>query len=237
MAVLEKRKRVLADDPPTLEAEADLEGVMAQEQDGKTPKAAAARSTGGLGSTSRIGRKNAPTEPPSSPLGDGLGMMGDGSAVRALLGDSDEEDEEANRNGAPGSPSIRRKMGSKDSDRPLGPKRARQELTASRSEASTAPRSSPAPPSSSTAPLPPMRGSALDFSSPPATPLAVRQRNGSNKIKADATSTSHDIEATPTNGGLITQRKRPTATHYDVVCLIRRKVLFSKRPEPVVHRS
>lgn len=30
-------------------------------------------------------------------------------------------------------------------------------------------------------------------------------------------------------------RKRQTSTYYDVVCIVRKKVLFSKRPEPVVH--
>lgn len=71
--------------------------------------------------------------------------------------------------------------------------------------------------SSSPMPRAPTRGSELDFSSPLSTskraaPFAVEE-------KEDEQDWVH---------------KKNTSTYFEVVCIIRNKILFSKRPEPVV---
>jgi hypothetical protein len=70
-------------------------------------------------------------------------------------------------------------------------------------------------PSSSPMPRAPLRGSELDFSSPmPAS-------------KQHATSVDED-------DGQDWMHKKNTSTYFEVVCIIRKKILFTKRPEPVV---
>ncbi len=95
------------------------------------------------------------------------------------------------------------------SDRPFAP-------------SSIAPRSSPPPPSSPTA-------------------AAAQQQRGS-KRKASATGAEdwnagdEEVEAEAEEGGAQKGKVRidPTATYYEVVSIIRKKIVFSKRPEPIV---
>ncbi|CAO1632259.1 unnamed protein product [Parajaminaea phylloscopi] len=84
-------------------------------------------------------------------------------------------------------------------------------------------------PSSSPPPPPPVLGSAVDYSSPPATP----SKTASARAEADAGDTTPRAKlGQPVPLG---ERAQVTSTYYDVVCVIRQKILFSKRPEPVVH--
>ncbi|PWN28140.1 hypothetical protein BDZ90DRAFT_163504 [Jaminaea rosea] len=109
----------------------------------------------------------------------------------------------------------------------------------------TDPRSSPPLRSSSPAPVPaPLHlGSSIDYSSPPATPQRAapeHRANDDDEDEGDRTITAPPTASVP-NGNKAAdltsraRRTRQTATYYDVVCIIRKKVLFSKRPEPLVH--
>ncbi|MCO5602884.1 hypothetical protein L7F22_057023 [Adiantum nelumboides] len=71
--------------------------------------------------------------------------------------------------------------------------------------------------SSSPMPPPPMRGSELDFSSPTSSPVR----------RALPTQMGKGEEGDPA-------KSRTTKTYFEVVCVIRKKILFTKRPEPVV---
>lgn len=100
--------------------------------------------------------------------------------------------------------------------------------------------------SSSPMPAPHMRGSEIDYSSP--VPASKRRRTIGERtvqVTSDADGIPHDV-----NGELIEDGaeageregieeadwlyKRETSTYFEVVCIIRKKLLFSKRPEPVV---
>ncbi|PWN20608.1 hypothetical protein BCV69DRAFT_282821 [Microstroma glucosiphilum] len=113
--------------------------------------------------------------------------------------------------------------------------------------------SSPQPPSSP--PLPASRARAARVGMGMSSPLQERvgpndQEEGEREGEADGrtpttkskskTAIQATGEETPTQRGKQSAipggaRKRQTSTYYDVVCIVRKKVLFSKRPEPVVH--
>lgn len=72
-------------------------------------------------------------------------------------------------------------------------------------------------PSSSPMPRAPLRGSELDFSSPmPAKRSATFAASREQQEDQDW------------------MHKKSTSTYFEVVCIIRKKILFTKRPEPVV---
>ncbi|PWN93089.1 hypothetical protein FA10DRAFT_263790 [Acaromyces ingoldii] len=72
--------------------------------------------------------------------------------------------------------------------------------------------------SSSPMPPPPMRGSELDFSSPTTSPARRALPTHTDKEEEEGDSA----------------KSRTTKTYFEVVCVIRKKILFTKRPEPVV---
>lgn len=89
------------------------------------------------------------------------------------------------------------------------------------------------PASSSPPPPPPVLGSALDYSSPPPNTShkhTTDEDDNDTTPKAKRPAAGAGAEAPP-----LGVRKEVTSTYYDVVCIIRQKLLFSKRPEPVVH--
>ncbi|UZJ54695.1 hypothetical protein CBS101457_004015 [Exobasidium rhododendri] len=89
--------------------------------------------------------------------------------------------------------------------------------------------------SSSPAPKVPLRGSELDFSSPIARsrtapsflPRRAEEDEEGERQAINEVDNDEDAE-------LDWLHKRDTTTTFDVVCLIRKKILFTKRPEPVV---
>lgn len=123
--------------------------------------------------------------------------------MRALADSSSDDDEDEDGAGIlQASPSLQRGKKRSPSRKQHTPTKSRRTRTNNTTT------HSPPFPSSSPGPPPPMRGSAIDFSSPPP-----------------------DGETTKDT------RQRRTQVSYDVICIIRKKVLFSKRPEPVVHRA
>jgi len=85
---------------------------------------------------------------------------------------------------------------------------------------------------SSPMPLPAKCGEALDFSSPQsARRPSHRNRNHSNLGAETGNEDGMEDEAE----GIRDERSlKPTSTSYDMICIIRKKILFDKRPEPVV---
>lgn len=79
---------------------------------------------------------------------------------------------------------------------------------------------------------PPMRGSELDFSSPPSSPATQR----ASAVRARESSELHNTEALEHKRAddIASAGKADTKTYFEVVCVIRKKILFTKRPEPVV---
>lgn len=138
--------------------------------------------------------------PPSSPTSATTPPSSHKVSMKALA-DSDDDTDTA----GDVSPSVRagkkkRAVGDAETTHATPTKRPRVDTSS--------PSPSPSPSASPSSPLAPMRGSAIDFSSPP-----------------------------PRETGMTsTTRTTRTQVSYDVVCVIRKKVLFSKRPEPVVHR-
>lgn len=187
-----------------------------------------------------------------------------GAAALLDASSSDEEEVEdvetwskrQGRGGLPeaASPTANRKRGAGRAESPSSLSRPSKKLNVNRDRASRQ-TSSPSPPccrppqrlpslSCSSSPPPPVLGSALDYSSPPRTSSAPsRQRNRA------VTATTNDGETDDgratakeklaSNGGAtvlpLDERTQVTSTYYDVVCIVRHRILFSKRPEPVVH--
>lgn len=193
---------------------------------------------------------------PSSPAGPADSMDTRKRGGLDVFADSEDEEEEGDPTA---SPSILRK-------RKAGQQRERDnvDLKASgkrpREDAAQVAvkehfRSSPPVASSSPMPAAPLPGSAADYSSPPATPLAARSQArrggkdlsegpGESENEADQTTPTgksalkqrgEDIIETPTT--MLGKRSKETSTYYDVVCVVRKKILFNKRPEPVVHAA
>lgn len=90
-----------------------------------------------------------------------------------------------------------------------------------------------APPESSSPLLPPpCRGSELDYSSPIPASKKRRVDDGWKQVPPNGSEVgSEDNDADDAEEWMY---KRETAVYFDVVCIIRKKILFSKRPEPVV---
>lgn len=86
------------------------------------------------------------------------------------------------------------------------------------------------PPSSSPIPMKRVQGSEVDYSSP--LPASKRRATESSLEK------NHDSPQQETEANVDEDEwlygKGQTATYMEVVCIIRKKILFSKRPEPVV---
>ena len=112
-----------------------------------------------------------------------------------------------------------------DDEGPASPsmarKRARKDVLLTPHKVSRTDRTATIAASSSPLPRPPMRGSELDFSSPLPKPRAV---------PLDVGPAADGDEA----GQQDWLHRQSTSTYFEVVCIIRKKILFSKRPEPVV---
>jgi hypothetical protein len=122
--------------------------------------------------------------------------------------DRDEEDEGGEQLGEPASPSMSRKRARGE----VG-KITHQTPIKALNRAVMVPSSSPMPRA-------PLRGSELDFSSP----IPARST-------ASAASREQQVEY---DDGQDWMHKKSTSTYFEVVCIIRKKMLFTKRPEPVV---
>lgn len=86
---------------------------------------------------------------------------------------------------------------------------------------------------SSPMPLPLKRGEALDFSSP----QSVRKNPSASSHKRQDMTKGYgqEEEDNEEEGGIRDEISlRPTSTSYDMICIITKKILFDKRPEPVV---
>lgn len=112
-----------------------------------------------------------------------------------------------------------------DDEGPASPsmarKRARKDVLLTPHKVARADKAATIAASSSPLPRPPMRGSELDFSSPLPKPRAV---------PLDVGPAADGDEA----GQQEWLHRQSTSTYFEVVCIIRKKILFSKRPEPVV---
>lgn len=254
LAVIQKRKRVLP--PPKSKDQRRRQSISAGMDNDANDNAEADETLQGP-STPRADALRSSPVPGSSPIG----MRGGGGA--GLLQDSDEsEGSDAESGDGRGSPSMQRKRARLDASLVKGPSKSRPDdrdtanrKTPSRAGAGADLQDQQDVPSSSPAPLPPMRGSALDFSSPPPTSSPTRSSPSARTPKAAKANGGETGDANGTRAGAgnatadetngrgeedafsveLGERKRPTATYYDVMCIVRKKVLFSKRPEPVVH--
>lgn len=86
---------------------------------------------------------------------------------------------------------------------------------------------------SSPMPLPLKRGEALDFSSP----QSVRKNPSTSSHKRQDMTKGYggEEEDNEEEDGIRDEISlRPTSTSYDMICIITKKILFDKRPEPVV---
>ncbi|MCO5585276.1 hypothetical protein L7F22_039209 [Adiantum nelumboides] len=86
-------------------------------------------------------------------------------------------------------------------------------------------------PSSSPIPMKRVQGSEIDYSSP--LPASKRRVTESGLDTKYASAQEADADANIDEDGWL-YGKDQTATYMEVVCIIRKKILFSKRPEPVV---
>lgn len=121
--------------------------------------------------------------------------------------DDDEEGVEMLKDAeGPASPSMARKRAKRENGDALYQKTPVKAL-----------KRAPIDTSSSPMPRAPLRGSELDFSSP----LPISKRTAASGV--GETEEEQDW-----------MYKKKTSTYFEVVCIIRNKILFTKRPEPVV---
>ncbi|CAO1629386.1 unnamed protein product [Jaminaea pallidilutea] len=173
-----------------------------------------------------------------------------------VVADSEDEEEDEDPTASPSA--LRKRKAGQQRERDNGDLKApskRPREDAAQVAVKERFRSSPPVASSSPMPAPPLPGSAADYSSPPATPLAARSQarregkglsggQGGSEDEVDQTTPTgksalqprgEDIIETPTT--MLGKRSKETSTYYDVVCVVRKKILFNKRPEPVVHAA
>lgn len=268
LAVLEKRQRVGAGEVENEDDGADAdeggEGGMAngsRQQTLRDPDWEETQgrvlASGKMASSSKVTGANGPEEDvPSSPAGPADSMDTRKRSGLDAFADSEDEDEDEDPTASP-SAMRKRKAGqqreSDNGDLKASGKRPRED--AAQVAVKERFRSSPPVASSSPMPAPPLPGSAADYSSPPATPLAARsqaRRGGKDLSEGQGESENDADQTTPTGKSALKQRgedtietpttmlgkrSKETSTYYDVVCVVRKKILFNKRPEPVVHAA
>lgn len=193
---------------------------------------------------------------PSSPAGPADSMDTRKRGGLDVFADSEDEEEDEDPTASPSA--MRKRKAGRRSESANGDLKApgkRPRGDAAQVAVKERFRSSPPVASSSPMPAPPLPGSAADYSSPPATPLAARsqaRREGKGSSGGQGESEDEVDQTTPTGKSALEQRSqniietsttmlgkrsKETSTYYDVVCVVRKKILFNKRPEPVVHAA